>query len=196
MLNFRKLRQDFSSAILKDGRQLFEKNKIVAAKIIKFDNETIRFSSRVLSNYDTTYESEIEVDRFESTAVHTNGDCPSRYDCQHLAALIFFLEEKIDSLLVAYSKEADIAKDDQLEAHEKQEIIEALQEAANNEVVKQDARYQKQVFQEYIASSEILSQSPFFLPQEESSLASAELVVIFNPQSLQADRSDKKGKIE
>jgi len=193
MLNFRKLRQDFSSAILKEGRQLFEKNKILHAKILKLDNETIRFSSKVLSNYDSTYESEIEVDRFESTAVHTNCDCPSRYDCQHLAALIFFLEEKIDSLLIEYSKEADIAKDEGLEAHEKQELIEAIKEAETKEVVKQDARYQKQVLQEYVASSEVLSHSPFFLPQEESSLAQAELAVIFNPQSLQ---SDKKGKVE
>jgi len=193
MLNFRKLRQDFSSAILKEGRHLFEKNKILQAKIIKLDNETIRFSSKVLSNFDSTYESEIEVDRFESTAVHTNCDCPSRYDCQHLAALIFFLEEKIDSLLIDYSKEADFSQDEGLEAHEKQELIDAVKEAETKEVVKQDARYQKQVLQEYVASSEVLSHSPFFLPQEQGSLASAELAIIFNPQSLQ---SDKKGKIE
>ncbi|MGB7978063.1 MAG: SNF2-related protein [Chlamydiales bacterium] len=193
MLNFRKLRQDFSSAILKEGRQLFEKNKILQAKIIKLDNETIRFSSKVLSNYESTYESEIEVDRFESTAVHTNCDCPSRYDCQHLAALIFFLEEKIDSLLIEYSKEADFAKDEGLEAHQKLELIEAVKEAENKEVVKQDARYQKQVLQEYISSSEVLSHSPFFLPQQEGSLAEAELAVIFNPQSLQGE---KKSKVE
>lgn len=193
MLNFRKLRQDFSSAILKEGKQLFDKSKILHAKIIKLDNETIRFSSKILSNFDSAYESEIEVDRFESTAVHTNCDCPSRYDCQHLAALIFFLEEKIDSLLIEYSKEADIHDDVGMEAHEKQELIEAIKEAETKEVVKQDARYQKQVLQEYVASSEVLSHSPFFLPQEESSLAQAELAVIFNPQSLQ---SDKKGKVE
>jgi SNF2 family DNA or RNA helicase len=193
MLNFRKLRQDFSSAILKEGRHLFEKNKILMAKIIKLDNEAIRFSSKILSNYDSTYESEIEVDRFESTAVHTNCDCPSRYDCQHLAALIFFLEEKIDALLIEYSKESDISTHDGLEAHQKQELIEAIKEAENKEVVKQDARYQKQVLQEYIASSEVLSHSPFFLPQEESALAQAELAVIFNPQSLQGE---KKGKVE
>ena len=162
MLNFRKLRQDFSSAILKEGRQLFEKSKILQAKIIKLDNETIRFSSKILSNYDSTYESEIEVDRFESTAVHTNCDCPSRYDCQHLAALIFFLEEKIDSLSIEYSREADFAQDDGLEAHEKQELIEAVKEAETKEVVKQDARYQKQVLQEYVASSEVLSHSFHF----------------------------------
>ncbi len=194
MLNFRKLRQDFSSAILKEGKHLYDKNKILAAKIIKLDNETIRFSSKILSNYESTYESEIEVDRFESTAVHTNCDCPSRYDCQHLAALIFFLEEKMDSLLIEYSKEADVAGDEKLEESEKQEIIEAIKEAETKEVVKQDARYQKQVLQEYVASSEVLSHSPFFLPAEGGSLAEAELAVIFNPQSLQ--QGDKKGKVE
>lgn len=190
MLNFRKLRQDFSSAILKEGRQLYEKNKIVSAKILRLDNETIRFSSKILGNFDNAYESEIEVDRFESQAVHTNCDCPSRFDCQHLAALIFFLEEKIDALLIEYSKESDIAKNDSLDLNEKQELIEAIKEAETKEVFKQDARYQKQVLQEYVASAEVLSQSPFFLPQEESALAQAELAVIFNPQSLQ--QGDKK----
>lgn len=190
MLNFRKLKQDFSSAILKEGRQLYEKNKIVTAKILRLDNETIRFSSKILGNFDNAYESEIEVDRFESQAVHTNCDCPSRFDCQHLAALIFFLEEKIDSLLIEYSKEADISKNEELGTQEKQQLINAIKEAETKEVVKQDARYQKQVLQEYVATSNVLSHSPFFLPQEESSLASAELAVIFNPQSLQ--QGDKK----
>ncbi len=190
MLNFRKLRQDFSSAILKEGRQLYEKNKIVSAKILRLDTETIRFSSKILGNFDNAYESEIEVDRFESQAVHTNCDCPSRFDCQHLAALIFFLEEKIDALLIEYSKESDISKDEALDTEEKKELIEAIKEAETKEVVKQDARYQKQVLDEYVASSEVLSHSPFFLPQEESSLAEAELAVIFNPQTL--TQGDKK----
>lgn len=194
MLNFRKLRQDFSPAILKEGKHLYDKSKIVTAKIIKFDNETIRFSSKILSNYESTYESEIEVDRFESTAVHTNCDCPSRFDCQHLAALVFFLEEKIDALLIEYSKEADIADNQDLAAHEKQELFEAIKQAENKEVVKQDARYQKQVLQEYVASSDVLSCSPFFLPGEEGTLAEAELAVIFNPQSLQ--QGEKKNKVE
>src|SRR3990167_346329 len=99
MLNFRKLKQDFSSNILKEGRSLYEKNKIISAKIIKLDNEAIRFSSKILSNFDSTYESEMEIDRFESSAVHTNCDCPSRFDCQHLAALIFFRSEEHTSEL-------------------------------------------------------------------------------------------------
>src|SRR5579872_5966651 len=129
MLNFRKLKQDFSPAILKEGRQLYEKNKIVSAKIIRLDNETIRFSSKILGNYENAYESEIEVDRFESQTLHTNCDCPSRYDCQHLAALIFFLEEKMDALLIEYSKEANLTASDQIGSLEKQELIEAVKEA-------------------------------------------------------------------
>ncbi|MBI5273118.1 MAG: DEAD/DEAH box helicase family protein [Chlamydiia bacterium] len=194
MLNFRKLRQDFSSATLKEGRQLFEKNKIVSAKIIRLDNHAIRFSSKILGNFENAYESEIEVDRLESQAVHTNCDCPSRFDCQHLAALIFFLEEKIDALLVEFSKESDIAESADLGLNEKQELIEAIKEAETKEVVKQDARYQKQVLQEYVASADLLSHSPFFLPQEESALAAAELGVIFNPQTL--NKEEKKGRIE
>ena len=194
MLNFRKMKQDFSPAILKEGKQLFDKQKIVSAKIIRLDNDTIRFNSRILGNFENTYESEIEVDRFESQAVHTNCDCPSRYDCQHLAALIFFLEEKIDSLLIDYSKESDITKHDHLDLQEKKELFEAIKEAETKEVVKQDARYQKQILQEYVAASEVLSHSPFFLSREESTLASAELAVIFNPQTL--IQGDKKGKVE
>lgn len=195
MLNFRKLRQDFSSTTLKEGRQLFDKKKIVSAKIIRFDSDVIRFSSRILGNFENTYESEIEVNRFESQAVHTNCDCPCRFDCQHLAALIFFLEEKIDALLVEYSKESDISKKEDLDVEEKKELIEAIREAETKEEVKQDARYQKQLLQEYVSASSVLSYSPFFLPQEESSLASAELGVIFNPQSFNQIEG-KKNKIE
>ena len=77
--------------------------------------------------------------------------------------LIFFLEEKIDALLIDYSKESDIAKDEDLDAEEKKELIEAIKEAETKEVVKQDARYQKQVLQEYVASSADVIPFSFFL---------------------------------
>jgi SNF2 family DNA or RNA helicase len=191
MLNFRKLKQDFSPAILKEGRVLHEKSKIVSAKIIRLDPELIRFSAKILGNFDNAYESEIEIDRFESQAVHTNCDCPSRFDCVHLAALIFHLEEKIDALIVEYSKEADISRSDHFDSAQKKELLDTIKEAQCKEVVKQDARYQKQVLQEYVFSSGILSNSPFFLPQEEGDLALAELAVIINPALLQNDRKSK-----
>ncbi|MDE3056042.1 MAG: DEAD/DEAH box helicase [Verrucomicrobiota bacterium] len=189
MLNFRKLRQDFSQTTLKEGKQLYEKNHVVHAKILKLDNQVVRFGSRVLGNFDNAYESEIEIDRFESQALHTNCDCPSQFDCQHLAALTFYLEEKIDAILVDYSKESDFAA-----SEEKEELIEVIRDAENKEVAKQDIRYQKQLLQEYVSSAHLLSHSPFFTSLENPELLEAELGIIFNPHSF--DLVEKKNKVE
>jgi len=185
MLNFRKLKQDFSSSILKEGKDLNDKQKVVFAKIIKVDGDIIRFCAKVLGNYENTYESEIEIDRFESEALHSNCDCPYRYDCQHLAALLFYLEEKVDSLLVEYSNETDISNDSDINSDQKKELLETIQEAKTKECAKEDERYQKQVLQEYISASKILANSPFFQSPESNPYTNAELAILFNPKSLQ-----------
>lgn len=192
MLNFRKLKQDFSSNIIKEGKDIHDQKKVLSAKILRLDNETIRLGAKILGNYDNTYESEIEIDRFESQTVHSNCDCPYRYDCQHLAALIFYLEDKIDSLIVEYSKETNIKEDKTFGRKEKENLLETIQEAKTKEVEKQDKLQQKQILQEYKNSSVILSSSPFFLSFEENTLSSAELLMVFNPSTL----SNRKKKVE
>ncbi len=184
MLNFRKLKQDFSSSILKEGRALHEQKKVVAAKVLRLDNETIRLGAKIVGNFENTYESEIEIDRFESQTIHSNCDCPYRYDCQHLAALMFFLEEKIDSLIVTYSRETDISEDTSFDKKEKKELLETIEEAKTKEVVKKDKELQKQILQEYKSASQILSYSPFFLSVGENQLSKAELLMVFNPKSI------------
>ena len=89
MLNFRKLKQDFSSSIVKEGRELFDKQKVVSAKLLHLDSKTMRISGRILGQYDNYYESEIEIDRIECETIDSDCDCPYNYDCQHLAALFF-----------------------------------------------------------------------------------------------------------
>lgn len=191
MLNFRKLKQDFSSNILKEGKQLHDSKKVVAAKILKVDSDSVKIGGKVLSNFENTYESEVEIDRFESEMIHSNCDCPYRYDCQHLAALIFYLEEHFNSILVDYSKESDLKEFDQ---EEKKQFLKKVKEAEEKEVVKKDAAYQKQVLSEYLFSAQVLSSSPFFLPPLENSLLKAELGFIFNPKSLEV--KGKKKKVE
>lgn len=184
MLNFRKLRQDFASSVLKEGKDLYEQQKIISAKILRLETDSIRFSANVKGNYENSYECEIEIDRFESQMIHSDCDCSYRYDCHHLAALIFYLEDKIDAILVEYSKQADIHSDEALDQEEKQELLETIKAAADSEVVKADERCQKQELQEYVNSAAILSTSPFFFPEEKKEQVEAELAVIFNPQSL------------
>ncbi len=185
MLNFRKLKQDFSSNILKEGRLLHEQNKVVSAKILKVDSETIRLHAKILGNFENTYESEIEIDRFQSQTLHSNCDCPYRYDCQHIAALMFFLEDKMDALIIQYSKEAkDLGE-------KKEELQEVIKVAETKEAAKKDANMQKEILEEYIHAADVFSFTPFFLSPEEGEPSSAELAFLFNPANLGV-----KGKVE
>ena len=165
MLNFRKLKKDFSSNIVKEGKESFESNKVVSAKMIYLDAKTMRLSGMGLGQYDNYYESEIEIDRIECETIDSNCDCPYNYDCQHIAALLFFLEQNLDQILVAYSKESDIAED--LEEEEKEELLEKFKEAEDKEVLRQEENFQRQVLHEYTTSSQMLAESPFFRPRRE-----------------------------
>lgn len=180
MLNFRKLKQDFPPGMVKDGRDLYDSQKVVSAKILHLDSRSMRISGRVLGQYDNIYESEIEIDRQECEAIDSDCDCPYNYDCQHLAALLFYLEENIDSILVAYSKEKDLTQEDTIDAIDKEQLLEKFKEAETKEVQRQEELYQKQLLQEYVAASHVFATSPFFHPQQEREVDKAESLMIFN----------------
>ena len=63
MLNFRKLKQDFPPGVIKEGRDLYENQKVISAKILHLDSKNMRICGKVLGQYDNVYESEIEIDR-------------------------------------------------------------------------------------------------------------------------------------
>ena len=188
MLNFRKLRQDFASGIVKEGKDLFDKQKVVSAKILHLDNRVVRISGRIQGQFENHYESEIEIDRVDCETVDSDCDCPYNYDCQHLAALIFYLEERLDEIMVNYSKEnclEDLAEKHDLDASEKNALIEKFKEAESKQSQKQEEQFQKQILQEYISSSEMLAVSPFFRPQEKYEVDKAEAALVFQlPQNL------------
>lgn len=197
MLNFRKLKQDFSSTIVKEGKELFDQQKVVSAKLLHLDGRTMKVSARVLGQYDNCYESEIEIDRGECETVDSDCDCPYNYDCQHLAAVLFYLEENIDKILVEYSKETDleeVAEKNEINEKDKNELIEKLKAAETKEVLRQEELYQKQLLQEYVASSQLLATSPFFRAKEKQEVDRAEVNLIFNLPS--STEQENKGQVE
>lgn len=181
MLNFRKLRQDFSSTILKQGKDLYEKKMVTTAKLLHIDSSVLRLSGSISGSFSNNYESEIEIDRDDSSTIDSNCDCPYSYDCQHLAALLFHLEEHIDHILINYSKENDLEElGDELE-QQKQEIIEVVKEAQNKQKNKKNKAYQSELLKEYAQAAELLSNSPyFFTRQVEVEVENAELAIIFH----------------
>lgn len=181
MINFRKLKQDYSPSILKEGKQLFEKKAVVSAKIMKLLPRSVRLSCRVTGGFNNSYQCEIEIDRKESTTLDSDCDCPYKYDCQHLAAALFHLEEHLDSILIDYSKETDLDKDEQIDEKEKEHLRQTIKEAEHKEVARKGKKFDKELLQEYVGSSQVLGQSPFFLPEEEITVDRAELAVVFSP---------------
>lgn len=190
MLNFRKLKQDFSSSILKEGKDIYDDGKVVSAKLLQLDGKVMKITGRIQGQFENHYESEIEIDRLECEAIDSNCDCPYNYDCHHIAALLYYLEHHIDKILVSFSKEVDLDElSDDLEKDAHEEIIEKLREAETKETQKQEENYQKQVLQEYAVSSQLLGSSPFFRPEEAKDIDKAELAVMFNGLGQEADRS-------
>lgn len=183
MLNLRKLKQDFSSNVLKDGKLLYDTNKVLSAKILHLDATSLRISAQVMGQYKNAYESEIEIDRMESETIDSNCDCPYHYDCQHLAAVLYYLEAYLDEILVNYSKETDLSElteEKGFDDEERDKLLEAVKEAESKEEQRRDEEYQKEVLTEYIEASNVLAKSPFFLPNQEKKNESAELAIIYN----------------
>ncbi len=175
MLNLRKLKRDCAPSILKEGKELFDKGMVVSAKIVNLTSERVRLCCRVKGNFDNNYDCEIEIDPRESVATDSDCDCTYKYDCQHLAAVLFYMESHFDTLVVEYSKEA---KFEDVNVKDKAKLKKTFKEAETKEVARRDKHCEKELLQEYITASECLGQSPFFLPEVETTQDQAELLVI------------------
>ncbi|MFQ5728927.1 MAG: SNF2-related protein [Waddliaceae bacterium] len=196
MLNFRKLKKDFSPAILKEGRDFFDKKMVLSTKIVNLSAQSVRLSCQVVGNYDNTYESEIEIDRQDSTIIDSDCDCSYKYDCQHLAAVIFYLEGYLDKLVVAYSKETGLDKSQEIDAEEKATLQKTFKEAESKEEARREKKQQKELVEEYINASEVLGKSPFFLPEEHVPHDKAALLVIFSDEPEQGPKDRKRPEIQ
>ena len=187
MLNFRKLKHDFSPAILKEGKALYDKKMVLHTKIVCLKACSIRFSCSVIGSFDNGYESELEIDRIESTIIDSDCDCSYKYDCQHLAAALLHLESHYHELLVAYSKEANLEQAVHVDDGEKAHLLETFKEAECKEHARQDKKIQRELLEEYIYASQVLAQSSFFHPEEGVTQDKAELAVIFSLPPVRAE---------
>lgn len=191
MLNFRTLKKDYSPAILKEGKAQYDKGAVISARIVNLNSQSIRLNCRVSGSFDNTYECELEIDRHESMTIDSNCDCSYHYDCQHLAAVLFYLEDKLDSIVVAYSQETDIGKSKEVDETEKAVLLETIKEAETKERERVEKICEKELLDEYITASKVLGQSPFFLPDEHLEPDKAELAIVFSilPQQLEEGSS-------
>ena len=165
MLNFRRLKQDFSSVMVEKGKVLFKETKVLSVKIVEISHSSIRIIAKVLGQYENTYETEVEIDRLESELLDSNCDCPQSYDCEHLVSVLFYLEKHLDEILVSFSKENDIhdlIEEKGISEDEKKKLLNVVSEAESKQQIKQEKEFKKQVLDEYNKAAKFLARSPFF----------------------------------
>lgn len=178
MLNFRKLKQDYSPSVLKEGKAISEKDMVSSSKVAAMSGQLVRLKGKVLSPYDTSYNCEIEVDLTSSSIMDSDCDCPQKYDCHHLAALLFHLEDNFNELVVAYSKEGGVL-DRKIENEEKKKLEKTFETAQIQSKQQKQKKVTKELLEEYAYASKVLGQSPFFLHDQEAVPEKAELMLVF-----------------
>ncbi len=175
MLNFRSLRQDFPSGVLKNGKQIFDQKGVLRVAILQLDVATMRLHARVQGSFEHVYELEIEIDRKGSSLVDSNCDCPARYDCAHLTALLFYLEQHLDELLVAYSKEVNV--------QDMESAVQATLELAEEKVDQQkETELRDTILSDYQGAAALLGSSPFFISHTHATEEEVELACILLSQ--------------
>ena len=182
MLNFRKLRQDFSSNILKEGKDLFDSLKVVSAELLDINNKSIKLQGKVHGQYENTYESIIEIDRVECETIDSDCNCPYNYDCQHIAALMLYFEHNYDNVLANFANTNsgdELLASSDMSANDKKALMTALKEAEKKVTGQKELNIQKEILQEYQSAAVILAQSPFFSNTHFKELDPAELMIIF-----------------
>lgn len=163
-LNFRRLRQDFPPALLKEGKQLFEQNKVVDAKLSNLTPKLLRISGEITGSYQHTYRCELELDRTSSTILDGTCTCSQKFDCQHLAAILAYLEDHSERLLSRYTQSAQQGTGD----------------ANGIKVVKNRSKLDRELLKEYAAAAEVLATNPFFMPVASYDRPSADLLLAYH----------------
>lgn len=171
------MRTDFAPSALKEGRFLWEDKKVVSAQVKDLSSSTIQILAQVEGKFNHIYKQQIEIDRNESCLLDSNCNCSLGFDCQHIAAVTFYLEECLESLVVSYSQKGEMTKSE--DAAESKKIMETIKEAEALKSVKQAKKYDKELLEEYNKASGLLSQSPFFLPEDQIDQDTAELSILF-----------------
>lgn len=180
MLNFRKLKHDFSPGLLKDGKMLYDKQAISDTKITELTAHSVRICGKVSGSFDNNYACEIEINLDDSTIVDSECSCPHQFDCQHLVSLVFYMENYYNALIVSFSKENNIEEIAEINEEDKKELKATIEASKTKEVKRRDESFQKELLEEYNKAAKVLATSPFCVPEDKMGADNAELALIFS----------------
>lgn len=169
VLNFRKMRHEFSPASLKEGKVLYDKGGCLGARVSSCTARQVVVEAKVMGHFQDVHVCSIEIDRIESAIAISSCDCTLGVDCQHLSCLLYFLEEHFHSLLLTFLgkvKQTGGAKD-------LGDVEQRLKARAKKE-------NERQLVDDYARAGQWLATSSLFRPEDERT-ESGELLLIIGP---------------
>jgi len=96
LLNFREMKRDLPLSSLKRGRMLFQDGKVLNVQVFNKSPLTMRLKGKVQSGGSREHDCSMEIDHSASQIVDSSCDCPTQFDCPHVAALLLHLEQNVD----------------------------------------------------------------------------------------------------
>lgn len=159
ILNFRKLKQDFSAQTLREGANLFAKEMIKECYLTKVTNKSLHLAGIVGGAFGKKYRVQAEIDRISSEIVDNSCECSEEFDCPHVACLLLHLEKFHDDLLARFASDNQIQADShQVDA----KLVETIKEAQKRAETRAVREFEKELMTEYRRAAQVLSLSPIF----------------------------------
>lgn len=178
-LNFRTLRADFSSSMLKDGKRLYEKKDSCAARMIACSSSSFIFEGSVAGLVRERHVCQIEIDRANSSISLSQCDCQSKVDCSHIACMLFYIEEHFHRLLLEFLEQKQ-GSSTSASIKEQESKAALLHHAKNHSEKKVRQEKEKMAIQEFVEAAAPLANFSLFTKKEEPHCL-AELLIAVGP---------------
>lgn len=159
MLNFRKIKQEFSTHLLQKGQQAVDSSLLSNVKFDLISKEYIKASC----NFNTDavdIQTNIEFKNDDSSISDSHCSCGSKSDCQHIVALSIYIEKNFNNLISDQVNN----KDSKTTSNTSQELLDDIKSKIKQSSYNQNVN---NTINEYSKAYELLKNSPLFSPTDK-----------------------------
>lgn len=153
ILNFRKIKQEFSNSLIKKGKTLLDSYTIESIKLASVQEDSINIDCK-FSIESSMIRTAIEFDKHDSSILDSTCSCGTSSDCHHISALAIYLEDNFNNMI---SNQMDSEKDDKNSV-----ITSKTVKHVKNLITKTSHVNPASIIAEYVSSVNLLSMSPVF----------------------------------
>lgn len=173
MLNFRKIRQEFSNSLLQKGQETINQGLINKVKFNKICDDITKVEClfRIEENSEKTINTKIEFDNLDSSIIDSYCSCGAVVDCKHIVGLALYIEKNFQNII---SEQVNNSKNSLDQKHTKDVI-----KGVKNLVKTTSHTSNFNIIQEYIKAFDLINTSPLLSKRNNNILKTGKLYMHF-----------------